>query len=91
MNQYRVTLRGLLPIEVEVVVEGNTIADAKDNALYPHDCWVNNPKVWSVCSYTGSTVNEIDMYPADLFDLDLKFQLAENKVVKLLKSEELDY
>ena len=91
MSQYKVTLRGMLPIEVEVVVEGNTIADAKDNALYPYDCWVSNPRVWSVCSYTGSTQNERDMNPSDLFDLDLRFQLAENKVVKLLKSEELDY
>lgn len=91
MNQYKVTLRGMLPIEVEVVVEGNTVADAKENAKYPYDCWLGNERVWSVCSYTGSTQNEIDMNPSDLYDLDSKLQLAKNKVVKLLKSEELDY
>jgi hypothetical protein len=91
MSQYKVTLRGMLPIEVEVVVEGNSITDAKDNALYPYDCWLGNERVWSVCSYTGSTQNEIDMNPSDLFDLDLKLQLTKNKVVKLLKSEELNY
>ena len=91
MSQYKVTLRGMLPIEVEVVVEGNTVADAKENAKYPYDCWLGNERVWSVCSYTGFTQNEIDMNPSDLYDLDSKLQLAKNKVVKLLKSEELDY
>ena len=38
----------------------------------------------------GSATNEMDMYPADLFDLDLKFQLAETKVVKLLKADEVE-
>ena len=91
MSQYKVTLRGMLPIEVEVVVEGNTVADAKENAKYPYDCWLGNQRVWAVDSYTGSVTNEMDMNPSDLFDLDLKLQLAKTKVVKLLKSEELDY
>tara|TARA_R100000655_G_scaffold74415_1_gene112907 strand:+ start:355 stop:630 length:276 start_codon:yes stop_codon:yes gene_type:complete len=90
MSQYRVTLRGMLPIEVEVIVEGNTIADAKDNALYPYDCWISNPRVWAVDSYIGSATNEMDMNPSDLFDLDLKLQLAETKIVKLLKADEVE-
>ena len=90
MSQYRVTLRGMLPIEVEGVVEGNTIADAKENAKYPYDCWLGNPKVWAFDSYNGSATNEMDMYPADLFDLDLKLQLAETKVSKILKADEVE-
>tara|TARA_R100001129_G_scaffold16254_1_gene10675 strand:- start:52 stop:327 length:276 start_codon:yes stop_codon:yes gene_type:complete len=90
MSQYRVTLRGMLPIEVEVIVEGNTIAEAKENAKYPYDCWLGNQRVWAVDSYTGSATNEMDMNPSDLFDLDLKLQLAETKIVKLLKADEVE-
>jgi|TARA_E500000318_G_C3478181_1_gene179348 hypothetical protein len=90
MSQYRVTLRGMLPIEVEVIVEANTIADAEVNAMYPYDCWLGNQRVWAVDSYTGSATNEMDMNPSDLFDLDLKLQLTKTKVSKILKADEVE-
>ena len=39
MSQYRVTLRGQLPIEVDVIVEGDNIKDAKSNATY-YENWI---------------------------------------------------
>ena len=88
MSQYRVTLRGMLPIEVEVIVEGNTIAEAKEIANHPYDDWVGNPRVWAIDSWTDYATNEIDINPSDV--ACLKLQLAKTKVVKLLKADEVE-
>ena len=88
MSQYRVTLRGMLPIELEVIVEGNTIAEAKENAKNPHDDWIGNPRVWAVDSCTDYATNEIDVNPSDV--AFLKLRIAETKVVRLLKSDEVE-
>ena len=81
MSQYRVTLRGKLPIEVEVIVEGDTVLNAKSNALYFED-WLKDPKV-----YAEDSGNEIDCWSTDIEAVELT--LTDDKVRKILKSEEV--
>ena len=81
MSQYRVTLRGMLPIETEVLVEGDTIAEAKANALY-FETWLIDPKV-----YVEDSGNEIDCWSTDIEGVELT--LTDDKVRKILKSEEV--
>ena len=82
MSQYRVTLRGKLPIEVEVIVEADTILNAKSYA-YDSEDWLKDPKV-----YAEDSGNEIDCWSTDIEGVELT--LTDDKVRKILKSEEVD-
>lgn len=86
MSQYRVTLRGQLPIEVDVIVEGNTIAEAKSNATY-YENWINNPKVHTV-EWNGVAGNELECWTSDIESIDLA--LTNDKVTRILKSDEVE-
>ena len=86
MSQYRVTLRGQLPIEVDVIVEGNTIAEAKSNATY-YENWINNPKVCTV-DWNDKASNELECWTSDIESIDLT--LTNNGVSKILKADEVE-
>ena len=86
MSQYRVTLRGQLPIEVDVIVEGNTIAEAKSNATY-YENWINNPKV-STVDWNDKAGNELECWTSDVESIDLT--LTNDKVSRISKSDEVE-
>ena len=86
MSQYRVTLRGQLPIEVDVIVEGNTIAEAKSNATY-YENWINNPKVCTV-DWNDKAGNELECWTSDVESIDLT--LTNNGVSRILKADEVE-
>lgn len=86
MSQYRVTLRGQLPIEVDVIVEGNTIAEAKSNATY-YENWINNPKVCTV-DWNDKASNELECWTSDIESIDLT--LTNNGVSRISKSDEVE-
>ena len=86
MSQYRVTLRGQLPIEVDVIVEGDNINEAKLNATYS-DEWIGNPKVYSI-SWGDKAANELECWTSDIESIDLT--LTNDKVSKILKADEVE-
>jgi len=86
MSQYRVTLRGMLPIEVDVIVEGDNINEAKLNATYSED-WIGNPKVYSI-DWNDKASNEMECWTSDIESIDLT--LTNNGVSKILKADEVE-
>jgi len=86
MSQYRVTLRGQLPIEVDVIVEGDNIKDAKSNATY-YENWINNPKVCTV-DWNDKASNELECWTSDIESIDLT--LTNNGVSRILKADEVE-
>ena len=86
MSQYRVTLRGQLPIEVDVIVEGDNINEAKLNATYSEE-WIGNPKVYSI-DWNDKASNEMECWTSDIESIDLT--LTNNGVSKILKADEVE-
>jgi len=86
MSQYRVTLRGMLPIEVDVIVEGDNINEAKLNATYSEE-WIGNPKVYSI-DWNDKASNEMECWTSDIESIDLT--LTNNGVSKILKADEVE-
>jgi len=86
MSQYRVTLRGMLPIETEVIVEGDNINEAKLNATYSEE-WIGNPKVYSI-DWNDKAGNEMECWTSDIESIDLT--LTNNGVSRILKADEVE-